>query len=339
MADKGLLELVTKGVAGWNTWRAAHPMAEIDLHRATLAGINLGDADLSKADLRDTAMEGVNLFRAKLRLAALDRVDMSQGNLTYADLRDARCVGASFKGVTATEANFSGVKGAGANFAGANLTGVDFSDGDWAGANFTNATLHKANFTNANCHMATFTGANMTATRVDGADMRLSNWSEANVSQIKWSRGAMRGKYLGVRGMGSTYGNAVFRRDALDQDFVDAAGERSKKAWWRRALFLTWGVLTDYGRSLPRLVVLALAVVGLFGVLYQSFPLLEYADGRVSGFTPWFVSWITFVPLGHSMATPVSVWGEIAVTLETLLGYGHVALLVAVLADKVARRY
>ena len=52
----------------------------------------------------------------------------------------------------------------------------------------------------------------------------------------------MRGRYLGVRGLNSCFGNALFKRAAADQDFLDTL-EAHWKNDWRLLLFRAWGWL------------------------------------------------------------------------------------------------
>jgi hypothetical protein len=61
MVDQGHLDILTKGVDAWNSWRQQHPDTKPDLSGANLSGANLSDADLRDADL-----DRANLHRASL---------------------------------------------------------------------------------------------------------------------------------------------------------------------------------------------------------------------------------------------------------------------------------
>jgi hypothetical protein len=51
--------------------------------------------------------------------------------------------------------------------------------------------------------------------------MCLSNLSNAQLTGVRWELRAMHGCYLGVRGLDSSFGDALFKRAAADQDFLD----------------------------------------------------------------------------------------------------------------------
>jgi hypothetical protein len=144
----------------------------------------------------------------------------------------------------------------------------------------------------------------------------------------------MRGKCLGIRGIDSCHGNPLFRRDALDQDYLDAL-EVKWQGTWLSFIYRLWGLI-DYGRSLWRVAVIAAIVVLAFGVVYSLYP--EFS-GRtkdaVGVFTPFYQSFKAFA---FGDITPSTTLGEVLVTIEAILGYTTLGLLVAVLAEKVARR-
>ena len=50
MADEEQLDLLNKGVSGWNKWREENANVEIDLSRAILTGAILTGAILTEAD-------------------------------------------------------------------------------------------------------------------------------------------------------------------------------------------------------------------------------------------------------------------------------------------------
>lgn len=55
-------------------------------------------------------------------------------------------------------------------------------------------------------------------------------------------------------------------------------------------------------------------------------------------FTPYYFSIVTFTTLGFGDVTPLNRAAEIWITLEVILGYGMLGLLISILASKVARR-
>jgi Pentapeptide repeats (8 copies) len=54
-----------------------------------------------------------------------------------------------------------------------------------------------------------------------GANLTSANFADVNLSSVRWDRGRMHGGYRGIRGIDSAYGNALFKRDVADQDYID----------------------------------------------------------------------------------------------------------------------
>lgn len=114
---------------------------------------------------------------------------------------------------------------------------------------------------------------------------------------------------------------------------------------WLQHLFFIWGLL-DYGRSIGRVFLLGFIVVVLFGLIYHSFPwMLEFPlcngiDPAACrpGYSAFYFSITTYMTLGLGDVHPRTHIGEIVVSVEVTLGYLTLGLLLAVLADKVARR-
>jgi hypothetical protein len=60
-------------------------------------------------------------------------------------------------------------------------------------------------------------------------DLILANLSGAERTGVRWQLHPMRGCYLGIRGLGLCFGNALFRRAATDQDFLEQ--RRGPQRW------------------------------------------------------------------------------------------------------------
>ena len=218
-------------------------------------------------------------------------------NLRSADLRRANLIGA--------------------NLDGANLSLADLSEGNLSIANVCNADLSGANLTKTN--------------------LSLSNLSNTELSNVRWQLSAMRGCYLGIRGLDSCFGNALFKRAAADQDFLDTL-EAHLKGTRRMALFWAWGLI-DYGRSLFRVAVVSFGLAGVYGAIYRIFAhILDYKDSANTWFTPYYFSIVTYTTLGFGDVRPATLAGEIIVSSEVILGYTTLGLLLSVLAQNIARR-
>ncbi len=221
------------------------------------------------------------------------------------------------------------------DLSGANLSGIDLTGMDLSKAKLVKTNLIDTDLTNANLAEADLSGANIT-----GATFCEANFAGANISSVKWDRRRMPDKYRAIRGLGSCYGNALFKREAADQDFLDTL-EAHWRGSWRIVLFRLWGWSTDYGRSLPRIVFFAFVVAMLYGLIYDLHPeMLNYGCGSRARtwFTPFYFSIVTYTTLGFGDVFPITPAGEIIISTEVILGYITLGLLLSVLAQKLARR-
>jgi hypothetical protein len=228
-----------------------------------------------------------------------------------------------------------------ANLTGANLSGTKLIGADLSLANLTGACLVTSNLSRANLVGADFTGADLEVATITGANLSFANLSQADVQGIRWDRKAMRRCFKGMRGVESCYGDALFRRDARDQDFVDTLDSKCRSSWWRKTLFWAWGFFLDYGRSMGRVALWSTMIIFLFGLLHSLCGTLEYTNNptaNVNGFAPYFFSIVTFTTLGYGDIAPKSVIGQVAASAEVIMGYITLGLLLSILADKIARR-
>jgi Pentapeptide repeats (8 copies) len=138
---------------------------------------------------------------------------------------------------------------------GAKLSGANLSLTDLSGANLSDADLD---------------GADLSGANLNRTNLRLANLSNAQLTGVQWQLRAMRGCYLGVRGLDSCFGNALFKRAAADQDFLDTL-EAHLKGIRGMALFRAWGLI-DYGRSLLRVAAISFGLAAIYGAIYRTFP-------------------------------------------------------------------
>lgn len=300
-----------EGVEEWNRLRAASEeipeLVDADLFGADLRGANLSDADLSQADLRDANLSGANLVRANL------------------------------SGTICKNANLSEVFAEAADFSGANLFHANLSD-----ARMQKATFREADLTGADLSRADVRWSDLTGTILRGVNLR-----DSRVYRTRYSRERLRDKCEGAR-VSECYGNARFRRDVHDQDYIDALAAHLKETYpkrnWRRVLFRFWALI-DYGRSFGRVAIPSLAAILLFALIYLIPGMVEYNGEPLESYdlhirfgTAIYFSTVTYTTLGFGDVTPRGLTGEFFVVLEVLLGYLTLGLLVAILANKVARR-
>lgn len=227
----------------------------------------------------------------------------------------------------------------------AHLDGADLSGAHLFGAHLNGANLNAAKLDGADLGWANLSDVSMLSAEVKGTDLSCAQLSGANVAHIVWDRHRMRGKYHGIRGLDSCYGNALFRRDAADQDYLDTLEMHWQGRPWLTRMFWAWGLI-DYGRSIARVFSIASALILFFGLVYYSDPdMIEFpicnnlpAHACEPGFSAFYFSFTTYMTLGLGDVHPKTHVGELIVAIEVTLGYLTLGLLLAVLADKVARR-
>lgn len=370
-ADLTNADLHGMNLAGVNFNRAK--LANADLRDADLSNAKLWHAELDGADLRGTNLIASDLRFASLRGAKLDettrfhetvleKVDfyaasLNKVNFDCCDLKRIKFVDADLQGAKlgSNPNPFAG------SFVGANLTGADLSGSNLQGTIFCKdarifpemrskqttklvrcnlkhcklmgVSLKNLDMTYANLQGADLTDAKLQKANITGVDFRDATLSNAHMAGVKYARSKMHGRYLGIRGVEACIGNAIFRRDALDQDYIDLIKQNWRRSW-RAGLFFLWGLI-DYGRSLSRVFIVAVFFILLFGTIYAIFPNLLEATTNKTVLTPYYMSLKGFA---FGDLQPTSIYGEIVVSLESVFGYLTLGLLVSVLAEKVARR-
>jgi uncharacterized protein YjbI with pentapeptide repeats len=324
-------------LAGGDPWRALRPeltgkrgaLANLDFSEANFDHRDLAEIDFTKSDFFKASFENANLKKstfcgadlahAKMNRAALYKADLNEAilheaDLSFADLSSSSCQNADFRGADLT----------GANLAGADLRGADFSH-----CKLNNVDLSRADVTGAKFHFAQLAEANLT--HLVYGDVR-----------------KMAGLYYGVRGIDAAFGNAIFVRDAKDQDYIDTLHQSilDKEPGWVRwcdlALFRAWGLI-DHGRSLLKVSIYAFVIATFYGLIYLmdmklGWEIMDYSNSAKTWFTPFYYSVVTYTTLGFGDVTADSLFGEIFVISEVILGYFTLGLLLAILANTIARR-
>jgi uncharacterized protein YjbI with pentapeptide repeats len=298
------------------------------LRNAHLSGADFTGADFTEADLSGAILSGAHLSEGDQSLAVqsgvnVNRLKVGAANLTGANLESAKLIGANLTGT---------------NLTGALLGAADLTDARLCVADLRGADLNLADLSSTDLRWADLSCSKLFQANLSGADLRGADFSDAAVAFVRWDRARMRNKYSGIR-IDSCYGNAVFKRWASDQDFLDNLERSWSYSPWRRALFWAWGTI-DYGRSLLKVFGLAVVLIVVFGRVYSRWP--QLIGPTLQGgdfFTPFYFSIVTFTTLGFGDINPKGhVWGELIVSFEVILGYCTLGLLLSVLAEKIARR-
>jgi len=125
-------------------------LAEANLSRADLRGLNFHSAMLDDAKLNSANLDRVNLSEAYLTKsdlsgASLRKADLSKAMLTHANLKDCNLADSSLRDATLTDAQLTNADLRGADLSGANAFGADFSN-----TNLSNANLRGTQFIHTN---------------------------------------------------------------------------------------------------------------------------------------------------------------------------------------------
>src|SRR6266851_7122825 len=323
MANPEHVAKLKEGVAAWNDWRKENRQIRPDLSGADLHGF-----DLRRFDLREANLSVANFFEA-----VLSGANPIRANLSGADLSEACLVGADLFSADVSRANLFE-----ANLSRASLIRADLTRANLAGADLFSADLHGANLTDANVTDLSYleSGPGQRSRIQFRLPAGASFLQHLRTNPIPYRKRVMRGRYKGIRGLSSCYGNRLFARDASDQDYLDTLEDQ----WLTlrgRFLFWLWGLI-DYVRNLLSVFVSASILICIFGAVYSHWPgMLSYGDRCPTGFTPFYFSIVTYTTLGFGDVKPNNLPGEILVSAEVIMGYVTLGLLLAVLADKIAR--
>ncbi|HBH26159.1 MAG TPA: hypothetical protein DDX54_02000 [Rhodospirillaceae bacterium] len=361
--------------------------------------------DLRGSGLCDVHLESVNLLHTHLEGADLMFAHLEGAGLMGAQLEGAQLICAHLEGASLRAANLEGALLMKAHLDGADLSHADLSNADLSGVSIVGADMRGANLQGAKVmgirYMRRFgdpivgkvpfyllpglwlwlyrvarrmprarrpVRRGLTALRRCfrcRALNRLVHRVRMRITQHKtYGRSGLHGKYLGINAA-ECYGDADFRRDAMDQDYIDKKRAAWRTPWWNpnRALLLWPWAFLDYGRSLWRVVALSVLLVGVFGFLYTAWaPVaggvcptgamarpgahVEYIEspgganvGVCNWFTPYYAAAVSFSTLGFTdVIRPTSLVGQWVLMLNVLAGYFVLGLLMAILAHTVARR-
>lgn len=324
-------------IAGGAVWEGARlrlvedpqALCRGDYAQAALAGRDLSDLDLSQGDFFRADLDHANLKKARAEGADFSHARLGGAAFYKAQLAGAIFLEADLRGADLSASDCRGADLRGARLAGARLNGADLRGADLAEADLTDADLSEADIT--------------------GARMRAANLSGARVTRLRYGGyRRMGGLYQGLRGLDQTHGNAIFVRDARDQDYIDTLDQALSDLpagalrSFERLLFRLWASI-DHGRSLLKVWLYAFSIATLYGLIYLAdmilgWGIMDYSNSAQTWFTPFYYSVVTYTTLGYGDVTAASMLGEILVISEVIVGYFTLGLLLAILANTIARR-
>ncbi len=132
-----------------------------------------------------------------------------------------------------------------------------------------------------------------------------------------------------------TWEAPLFKRYISDEQYLDAV-RKSHPTWhW------LWGITSDCGRNWVLWAAWSQMIAVLFALVYLCFPSMIQITSSLdpSNFLTYFYfSLVTFTTLGFGDIHAATITGAVVISIQVIIGYIFLGGLVAMLADKLARR-
>ena len=171
----------------------------------------------------------------------------------------------------------------------------------------------------------------LTSILVDGACFRNVDLRRSRLRGVKDYKGA---DWVGADIRDVDFSGAwLLRRHVLDENYIAEFRSQGKG---HEFLYRLWWLSSDCGRSISRWTLWSIVVALVFAGLY-GFVDIDYGDHE-TWFSPIYYSVVTFTTLGYGDVLPASTAAQMIALAEVVLGYLALGGLLAILADKLARR-
>jgi uncharacterized protein YjbI with pentapeptide repeats len=296
-----------------------------------LSGLDLSEADLSQAEVVGCSFAGSRLAGVNLNGALLHDVDFTEAELVGSDLTGAEVANGIFtraglNDVRAVETHLYGARCDRASFAGADLTGADLRLAVLTRARFVDATLDDANLDAADMQHAELVETSITGARFSNVDLRSASLKHVSgYREADW-------RYANVNDADFT-GAWNVHRHVLDTNFIEEFRRESRS---NEVLYWIWWVTSDCGRSLARWTGWTVLIALFYAVIYTR--LAVDFGGNETALSPLYFSVVTFTTLGFGDVLPVTLFAQVVVMSEVILGYVSLGGMMSILSDKMARR-
>ena len=306
-------------LAGQHLVRA--DLSGLDLSRCDFSGAELSEADLSGsrlvgAQLSAAVFHGANLDEAELLGVEAEGADFSSASAARAGFGRAKLRGASFFEASLGAATLSGSDLRDCDFRVAKLDGSRAVEADLRGAELSGASLREVDFSGVQVAGASLNNADLRGARLGGIlDYALAGWSGADIRDVDFA------------------GAWLLRRHVLDENYIAEFRSQSRT---HELAYKLWWISSDCGRSLTRWTLWSVFIAGVFAGIYTQVD-LDYG-AHETWLSPIYYSVVTFTTLGYGDVLPASVAAQVVAMAEVVLGYVALGGLLAILADKLARR-
>jgi uncharacterized protein YjbI with pentapeptide repeats len=190
MARTEHYQILSSGVAAWNSWRDENPeirpiLTWVEFNDSNLLDVNLVEAQLAGASLRESILDNASAQKADFSGSSLEYVCFDRANLREASFRGAKLQGASFKHADLGHCDFRG----------ADLTDVDFSGANVKGANLSCAILNNIKCEDSVFSEAIFTQAQLLDSHIANTDFSEAWFDETEMSQVTFIKCSLSGSF------------------------------------------------------------------------------------------------------------------------------------------------
>lgn len=315
---------------------------------------------LKNSDLKGLQLIKANFEGANLEGAVLWEANLEGAVLWEAKLKGAYLGGANLEGADLKQANLKVAELRGSNLEGADLWRVKLEGADLDLANLEGADLSYAKFGR--------TGLIQKDNKIEYEDVTSISYITYNphtrfylypFGLIKWGLkcawNRLRGKEIPKTPTFTKYKKTKFIgvdttdldwsqhpqliRDIHYQQFLYAFKNRKPK-WFYRLAYWLWGITSYFGESfLLWFFWMSLIVFG-FGIVFTFYPhfILPQVEVFNNPFEPFYYSGLVFTSLGLGGLKLNSLWGQVLVLAEVMLGFIMLGSLVSFFANKFVRR-
>jgi len=309
---------------------------KLDLRGISLDHEDLSGLDLSGYDLSFASMNRVNLTKANLSYAILQSVGLEKAVLDECEFIGADLSHANLNECSAKMAGFGG-----ANLSSASMINADLSESVLSRSILVSADLRASNLARARLSEADLSCAVFTRVNLEEGDLKHSNVANTNFElanmqgcRLLGIKNFKKAGWIGtdIRGL-DLRGAYLVRRYIADENYLFEFQTQSR---FNKIIYWLWWVTSDCGRSLFRWLVWLMAVTLIFASIYTMVE-IDYG-ANTTWFSSIYFSFVTLTTLGYGDAVPVSLAGQIFVTLQAITGYMGLGGLLSILGNKMARR-
>ncbi len=229
MPNADHLEILSRGVAEWNVWRAAHPEVVPDLTTANLEGADLPAVNFEGTDLSGAILANANLREARMNGAKAIRTEISGTDLVglrawNADFSRSDFGGSLLTGAILTESRIANANLSGAELNAAELSFTNLSESRLRATDFSEACLHYTDLRRSELTNAVLRATQLVGTQVAGADFTRARlgWTLLADVDLADARGLREVVHLGPSTIGID--TLLKSRGIIPEEFLRGAG-------------------------------------------------------------------------------------------------------------------